>query len=99
MTSLPNTADSDGAATSRRLQVAPATPAELTRVDVSAAERAAAELLVALGADLELEGLRDTPRRMAAAYAELLTPVQLRSPRRCTASCATTRAPARSSSA
>lgn len=31
-------------------------------------------MLIALGADLETEGLRDTPRRMAAAYAELLTP-------------------------
>jgi GTP cyclohydrolase I len=31
-------------------------------------------LLLALGADLEQEGLRESPRRMAAAYAELLTP-------------------------
>lgn len=44
------------------------------RVDVKAAELAAADLLVALGADLEHEGLRQTPRRMAAAFAELLTP-------------------------
>ncbi len=29
---------------------------------------------MALGADLEDEGLRETPRRVAAAYAELLTP-------------------------
>ena len=43
-------------------------------VDLGAAEAAARELLVALGADLEQEGLRETPRRMAAAYAELLTP-------------------------
>ncbi|MGH2892196.1 MAG: GTP cyclohydrolase I FolE [Solirubrobacteraceae bacterium] len=43
-------------------------------MDVAAAERAAAELLRALGADLGQEGLRETPRRMAAAYAELLTP-------------------------
>jgi GTP cyclohydrolase I len=57
--------------TFRQLRVAPpVTPA----VDVAAAERAAADLLVALGADLELDGLRETPRRMAAAYAELLTP-------------------------
>jgi len=46
----------------------------MDRVDVKAAERAAADLLVALGADLMLEGLRETPRRMAAVYAELLTP-------------------------
>jgi GTP cyclohydrolase I len=43
-------------------------------IDLVEAERAARELLVALGANLELDGLRDTPRRMAAAYAELLTP-------------------------
>lgn len=44
------------------------------RIDLDAAEVAAAELLAALGADLGSEGLRETPRRMAAAYAELLTP-------------------------
>lgn len=43
-------------------------------VDQRAAERASRDLLRALGADLTDEGLRDTPRRMAAAYAELLTP-------------------------
>jgi GTP cyclohydrolase IA len=43
------------------------------RIDMPAAERAAAELLVALGADLADEGLHQTPRRMAAALAELLT--------------------------
>jgi GTP cyclohydrolase IA len=43
-------------------------------LDRAALERAARELLVALGADLRAEGMRDTPRRMAAAYAELLTP-------------------------
>jgi GTP cyclohydrolase IA len=44
------------------------------RVDLVAAERAARELLIALGADLRAAGLVETPRRMAAAYAELLTP-------------------------
>ena len=43
-------------------------------VDRGAVERAARDLLAALGADLQTEGLRETPRRMAAAYAELLTP-------------------------
>ena len=42
--------------------------------DLVAAELAAAEFLLALGMDLESESLRDTPRRMAQAYAELLTP-------------------------
>jgi GTP cyclohydrolase I len=37
-------------------------------------EQAARDLLAALGADLNDSGLRDTPRRMADTYAELLTP-------------------------
>ncbi len=50
-------------------------PLEAAReVDLGAAERAARELLIALGADLDNAGLLETPRRMAAAYAELLTP-------------------------
>ena len=49
--------------------------ARLTARPSSARARA---LLVALGADLETEGLRETPRRMAAAYAELLTPEPFR---------------------
>jgi GTP cyclohydrolase I len=43
-------------------------------LDFLAAEAAARDLLQALGADLDQEGLRDTPRRVAAAYGELLTP-------------------------
>jgi GTP cyclohydrolase I len=43
-------------------------------IDLVAAERAARDLLIAFGADLEDESLRETPRRVAAAYAELLTP-------------------------
>jgi GTP cyclohydrolase I len=43
-------------------------------VDAEAAERAAADLMTALGADLADESLRDTPRRIARLYAELLTP-------------------------
>jgi GTP cyclohydrolase IA len=45
-------------------------------VDLAAARRAAADLLTALGVDLAAEGTRETPRRIAAAYAELLTPVE-----------------------
>ena len=43
-------------------------------VDLAAAEHAAAGLLAALGVDLSGESVRDTPRRMAGMYAELLTP-------------------------
>ena len=43
-------------------------------IDPVAAERAARDLLLALGCDLHGESVRDTPRRMAEAYAELLTP-------------------------
>ena len=43
-------------------------------VDLPAAERAAHDLLVALGADLSDESLADTPARVARMYAELLTP-------------------------
>jgi GTP cyclohydrolase IA len=49
-------------------------PGARVPVDTRAVEQAARGLLVALGADLDDEGLRDTPRRMAHAYAELLTP-------------------------
>jgi GTP cyclohydrolase IA len=54
--------------------VALSQPAESgRRIDAHAAQKAAAELLVALGADLADEGMRETPRRMVDAYAELLT--------------------------
>lgn len=42
--------------------------------DLEAAERAAAALLHALGVSTAGEALRDTPRRMARAYAEMFTP-------------------------
>lgn len=43
-------------------------------VDLPAAQRAVADLLVALGKDPTSEHLSDTPRRVASSYAELLTP-------------------------
>ncbi len=43
-------------------------------VDSPAAERAVADLLAALGQDPSSPHLADTPRRVANAYAELLTP-------------------------
>jgi GTP cyclohydrolase IA len=43
-------------------------------IDHAGVQRAARELLLALGADVESVGLKDTPRRVADAYVELLTP-------------------------
>ena len=51
-----------------------AVPAGGRRIDLSAAERAAAGLLDALGVDLGDENVSDTPGRIARMYAELLTP-------------------------
>jgi GTP cyclohydrolase I len=48
------------------------------RIDHGAVERAAADLLRALGADLDADALEETPRRVADAYAELLTPQPFR---------------------
>jgi GTP cyclohydrolase I len=48
------------------------------KIDHAAARRAARELLLALGADPDSEVLRETPRRVADAYAELLTPSPFR---------------------
>ena len=58
----------------RAIAVAEADPAADRTLDLAAAEHAAADLLTALGADLEDESLSGTPRRMAALYAELLSP-------------------------
>jgi GTP cyclohydrolase I len=56
--------------------VAPgAEPVLSSGVDSAAAQRAAADLLVALGADLRDESLRGTPGRIARLYSELLSPV------------------------
>ncbi len=43
-------------------------------IDLGAAELAVRALLIALGQDPDSEHLRETPRRVAGAYAELLTP-------------------------
>jgi GTP cyclohydrolase I len=48
------------------------------KIDHGAVQRAARELLRALGADVDAEGLQETPRRMADAYTELLTPQPFR---------------------
>src|SRR3954452_1749168 len=44
-------------------------------VDLEAGAAGVHQLLSALGIDTDAEGLRETPRRVAKAYAELLTPV------------------------
>jgi len=48
------------------------------QIDHEALEEAVADLLRALDADVGADGLRDTPRRVAEAYAELLTPPAFR---------------------
>jgi GTP cyclohydrolase IA len=62
--------------------LAPAAPpdpdTQPRRIDRARLQRAARELLSALGSDVEAEGLEDTPRRVADAYAELLTPRSFR---------------------
>jgi GTP cyclohydrolase I len=47
---------------------------DVAPVDLDAAADAVRHLLVALGQDVDSAHLQDTPRRVAAAYAELLTP-------------------------
>jgi GTP cyclohydrolase IA len=44
-------------------------------IDRDRAERAVADLLEALGMSLDDDNLQDTPRRVADAYAEMLTPL------------------------
>ncbi len=46
----------------------------LRRINHAAVQQAAYDLLRAVGADVEAEALEETPRRVADAYAELLTP-------------------------
>jgi GTP cyclohydrolase I len=63
-----------------RLALAPPSDGHATpgTIDHDAVQRAARELLRALGADVDAEGLLETPRRMADAYTELLTPQPFR---------------------
>ena len=48
---------------------------DVSGIDIARAERAVTDLLLALGQDLDAEHMVDTPRRVAAVYAELLTPL------------------------
>jgi GTP cyclohydrolase I len=61
-----------------RAERTPVAPSPERRIDRLAVERAAQDLLLALGADLADENLRETPRRMADTYIELLTPEPFR---------------------
>ena len=67
--------DSDG----RRdaLSTTPGRIVDASRFDLAAAERAALDLLRAIGADMESPDLLETPRRVAASFAELVTPAQI----------------------
>src|SRR5215216_7772807 len=58
----------------RLLAAVPVPDDDERAIDVAAAELAAADLLTALGIDLDDAQVSETPRRIAAAYAELLTP-------------------------
>ena len=60
------------------LAEAPCPQAEARQIDHDAVQRAARELLRGLGADVDAEALEETPRRVAEAYAELLTPQPFR---------------------
>ncbi|HEX3220996.1 MAG TPA: GTP cyclohydrolase I FolE [Nocardioides sp.] len=52
-------------------------PAEIPAFDHERAKAAVRELLIAIGEDPEREGLRDTPARVARAYAELTAGLRL----------------------
>jgi GTP cyclohydrolase I len=62
------------------LALAQAAPTRRPRraFDHAGVQRAARELLHALGADVDAEALEETPRRVADAYAELLAPQPFR---------------------
>ena len=53
-------------------------PGDVPDFDHARAEAAVRELLIAIGEDPEREGLRDTPARVARAYAELTSGLRMR---------------------
>jgi GTP cyclohydrolase IA len=58
---------------------APPSPGRIvdaSKLDLAAAEQAALDLLRAIGADVGRPELRGTPRRVAASFAELVTPAE-----------------------
>jgi GTP cyclohydrolase I len=50
---------------------------DASKFDLAAAERAALELLRAIGADIDSPDLLGTPRRVAASFCELVTPAEV----------------------
>jgi GTP cyclohydrolase I len=67
--------DSDGGRDA--VQVMPGRVVDASKLDLAAAERAALDLLRAIGADVDAPDLLETPRRVAASFAELVTPATL----------------------
>jgi GTP cyclohydrolase IA len=67
----------DSASGRDAVQTAAGRVVDSARFDLAAAERAALDLLRAIGADVDSPDLLQTPRRMAAAFAELVTPAEL----------------------
>ena len=65
--------DTGAEPTDRRLPWRPRVTQEAPRVDLEAAESAAEVMLRALGLPISGEDMRETPRRLVAAYAEMLT--------------------------
>lgn len=74
MNKTPNTLELNGHRQSVGSGRARTWPGPERAIDRAGVERAASDLLVALGADLNNDGLRETPRRMADSCIELLTP-------------------------
>jgi GTP cyclohydrolase IA len=72
------TAHDHGAPALALAEAPPYPDAHGRRIDHGALQRAARELLRAVGADPDADPLADTPRRVADAYAELLTPQPFR---------------------
>lgn len=70
---LVQTPDRTDGVTGSRHRTALRVVADEQPVDLVAAERGARQFLLGLGVDLDSESLRETPRRMARAYAELFT--------------------------
>jgi GTP cyclohydrolase IA len=68
----------DRAAPALALAASPKPDALSRRIDHAGVERAASDLLRALGADVDSDALEETPRRVADAYSELLTPQPFR---------------------